>query len=556
MTTIERYEYHGTPASLKRSWISQGTIMVAVSSRKGTVQTTFCMQNRPAPPAQNPAPIYRQLFQHVAGLVRLALALFITFLRTTVRMCRLLSESFFSFLSSTFDNVSYLTSSLGISLKSQIRNRLPHLWKVLDRVVVIPAQIMQAIIDFDEATNGQSKKHPMQESSIIVKAPTDDVVTISLVEHSSTITVQYEDIQERRGIPQVSASTVLDDIPMLEGRSVAGCVSSKLLECSPYSSHSSDAVDRCYSKITAPEDPQKHDMSSGNNFQNTGPATAAFEICERTAKMQDDTYHSSIDPLRPPQVFPQAVVKPTHKSDEANLGSNEDNLELYDADSVPASVEISFVSSDADPDESFSPEQIPPPYTNRDEPLAGVRILSTSSVQGQEVEQASLMRSLAADSSKAQANDPLSIPQSRSSRIAKDTTTQVTRWARKSQCNSSDSQSACNDPFHENEDRDNCASETVSCYEEQYRHTARALRQQPSRTDACNETCISCETCDRRHKRGRQSRIPRRVKTVKHFRPGSSGSIRCHSAQSMNSASTAVRRKLQERKGSGVLIPK
>ncbi len=547
MTTSNDYRYCSTPAPRQRSLISEGTITVVVSSRNGSVQTSFCVQDPSAPPAHDLASVFRQLFQHAVALVRLTFALCVMSLKPAVSVCCFLSERLLRWLDSILANMPHSAQFLGTFFKSQIRNRWPRLWKLICCTVVLPVHLMQAIIDFDEATRSPPTTLTLRGNGIAWDGQIDNVVTIRLLRPSPLPTAQCDYRWYRADMGQRSIPTASDDIPTLEERSVRSSVSHKVLESSP----PSDGFirDLSQSKVTPTEESPKPAMKDDDQSQSAAPDMLSYDLCGTSARAREVSYCSSVDPLQVPQECPNDTIRPMHRSDEVNLNHPRQDAGACGADTIPADVETSSVSSDSAHAESFSPVSLPIPYTNRKDSLACVRILATCSPQeGHDIQQRSLVPFPAPGSPTPPGVHRSANLDSNSSSAAKGASTNTTKWARKVQYTSSDLQLACNDPFHPRDDADFCASGTTSCYDEQYTPTPRSSTQQQSEADECNETCISCETCDRRHKRTRGSRIPRRVKTLDQLRRRSSSFASCHSAPSTGSASTVVRRRLQKRK--------
>lgn len=244
--------------------------------------------------------------------------------------------------------------------------------------------------------------------------------------------------------------------------------------------------------------------------------------------------------------IPTFVFKPLYGANESHLESPREFSTRRD-DSGPADDETLSISTDRAHAESFSPVQLSLPYINRKEPISGIPGLPSYSTQeGQEADQPPTCPSSATLTPPD--DHPTSIQRSYSSSIAEDNKANITEWARISQSESSIRQPEFNNPFQEHDDTDYCASETTSCYDDPFTSATKTSARQRSGGDECDETCISCETCNRRHKRVRGSRIPRRTKTSEYVRRRSSSFASCQSVQTTVSAGTVVRRKLQKRK--------
>lgn len=549
MTAIGIYGFNSNPASQEPSFTSERMIQQAVSRRHGSLQTTLCIQDPPASAAHDSASIFQQLFRHVSALVRLTFALCIIAMQPAARLCRSLHKSLFGWLDTQWDQAPHCAQRLGTSLKFQIRIRWPRVTKIIDRTLIFPARLIEAVIEFPQVTRGPHDTNALQESSYPLEAQIDTVVTIRLVRRSPISNFQYENTQDGLNIRQILAAAALDDIPTLEERSVAGCVGNRLLGSSPSPDHAHDTNSRPQSEVVPGEHSPMQEIKANVGCQISVPTSASPGISETSAPMQNNAYHSSINPLEPPQKFLKGAIRPTYNMDEAIINLHRNGPRIRSVDTVSADAATSSVSSDPAHDESFSPEQLPFPYTKRDEPPAGVRARSTcSSRAGQRAGQPSPMPSLASDTSKPQFDRRPSLEESQSSDMAQDTSPNLTKWARRSWHNSTDSTSACNYRFHETDDVDYCASETTSSYEESCKPTTGASRPRRSEAGQCTETCTSCETCDRRHNRARHSRIPRRTKALEHFHPRSASFTSCYSAQSMGSAGTVVRRESPKRK--------
>ncbi len=270
--------------------------------------------------------------------------------------------------------------------------------------------------------------------------------------------------------------------------------------------------------------------------------------------MAKNVQQSSVDQVQAPEGFPHANNRPLQGSKVArylNSGPHHpfETPEAYSGDAIPADCSASSVSSDPAHNESFSPEQFPLPSNVRNEPLFGSWAFTNSILQRSQATGLPPPSSpLAPISPEPRFDKPSTVLASLSSSSAQDESHQVTERAQNFQ-RLSGVQSACGDSPPQHDDAGYYPSETASCCDRPFMPMRKRSEQQQSESDECYETCISCETCDRRHNRApRRSKIPRRVKTLEHFRPRSSSFTSYHSAQSSGSANTVVRKKLQKRK--------
>jgi hypothetical protein len=548
MATIEQYGCYTISASGIATPRLEGPACEAVSPYNGSLQTTFALQDHSSSPSHDSPSISRQLCGHIWALLRLAFVLFVMCLKPAARVCHSLLGSILQLIDSTMDTLPRWAQLLGISLRSRIRTRCPRLWRLIDRTIVLPIQIMQAIIKFNATTRSPPSSYKLQQSSSPLEFQIGTLVTIRLVERPSTVPADYHNRQDRVNLTQISALTSLDDIPTLEERSVCGLVRNELLERSPSPKKLLDTSKHSRKEAPTTEDSPEHGVEANTRCQNIVPNISSFDSHGPCSPRNNSVSHGSVDRTGPPQRSPKDAITTMRKSDYASTYRSRDSSGTFGADSATPDAESSSISSDPAHAESFSPVQLSLPYTIRDEAVAGVQNLPTCPLRGsRKVEQLSRMPFPLAHGLKQQDDRPSTISHLKSSR-AKDPRPDIMKWAQKSRHNSNDSQPAFNDPFQENDDDDCCISETASCCDEPCTRRARLSPLQRSEGDDSHETCISCETCDRRHKRNRHSRIPRRVKPVEHAQRRSSSLTSYHSAQTTASAGTVVKRKVQKRK--------
>lgn len=559
MATIQTYGRYSTPSSRERLTVSASTTGRAVNPRNGSLWRDFCLQEPSASPTVDLASTSRQIFRHVVALVRLVFVLYIMSLKPAARLCRSLTVSFLRCLVSTTKHVPKGAQLLGSSLQSKIRGRWPGVWRLMDRIIILPLQLMQAIVDFPEANRHPTEADALQWDNFNYDIQMETVVTARLGRRPSTPTARHEYEQNQPSLLQISAPIALDDIPTLEERSVPSLVGNLMLESSPFSNCSHETGDRSQSKITPIHGSPTPEAKANDKCCIAGPATTSFELTEPNLPMHKDAYHNSVDPLQPPREFPKSTIKRVHVCLEQNTDSPWIDTRNSHTDVTPARSETSSAASDPTHAESFSPVQFSLPYSNEKQPLTTVRTLSTWSPQTHHgIVQPPPVTSSPAASTPPPPNDDhaSTASESHSSSLAKhpNLNPSVTKWARRLRQPSSETQPAWTEPFHPVDDY--YVSETASCCGETCSRPTTTKKhcwqqQRASEADDCsNETCISCEACDRRHKRtNHYSRIPRRVKTLEAFRGRSSSAGSCHSmAQTVGEVAAVGRRKLQKRK--------
>jgi hypothetical protein len=141
-------------------------------------------------------------------------------LNPVIRLCCYWFESFLRLLDNILDSVPRWALLLGRSLKSNIRSRWPIIWKLIDRTIVLPIQVMQAITDFQEDIQHPHNQNRIEGSSINLEGQIDNVVTIRLRRRSSPSVIRYEYAENTLGMRYMSAPITLDDVPRLGGHSI------------------------------------------------------------------------------------------------------------------------------------------------------------------------------------------------------------------------------------------------------------------------------------------------------------------------------------------------
>jgi hypothetical protein len=548
MASIDSYDYYDDAiAPWKRSLNSESTITIVVNPRNESVHTTFHPQDPPADPNPDVASICCQSLRCIITLMRLTFTLFFMPFTPAIRLCRSLKRWFLQWL---LDNMQQRARWFRVVLNSQVRTRWPKLWRTMSRIILLPLQIVHAIITCQEATCRPPVETAVETNPIRFDDHFDSVVTIKFMKRYPGSTTEHKYLEKPLSIPPSLPLGHLDDLPTLEGRSTPTSKGNRLLDSRPYSGNPFESTEHFQRGNIAPEDSPQQEMQPFGPCESRGSATPRLPPCDGTARMTEDVQQSSVDQVQSPEACSDGNISPIQKSKTAqfcNVGSHHlpATPENCKDDAATADCNRSSISSDPAHDESFSPEQFPLPDINRKEPLFGSwTITNSSSQRGHEVE----LPSPSSTSPEPRLDRPSTVLGSVSSSSAQGETQLVTERPQNFQ-RLSGVQSACGGSPLQHDDTEYCPSETTSCCERPYMPTRRISGQQRFEADECYETCISCQTCDRRHNRApRSSKIPRRVKTFEHSHRRSSSFTSYHSAQSAGSASTVVKRKLQKRK--------
>lgn len=231
MATVDLYGYHDTFRSRKRSLFLERTITVAVDPRNSTVQTTLRTQDLPRP---EPESMSRQLLRYISILTRLALILLLLPSKPVVRLCRTLKGWCLCWLKCALASVPHYIRSLDLSWRTQVRTRCPILCRAIDRIIQLPGQIMQAIMNLQEATRRDPRHEKIENNHISLNTSINGVVTIELVERYSMSIAGYEFREGRFGISQSLPWGDPDDVPTLETPRMPQSIGENMLSPSSY----------------------------------------------------------------------------------------------------------------------------------------------------------------------------------------------------------------------------------------------------------------------------------------------------------------------------------
>lgn len=569
MSNIGSYGHYSPTTQRRRPLAPREDITITVRSRNGGLQTTFCIEEPDAASVHELASICRQLFGHVAAVVRLILTLWVVPLKSTVAICRSLGKSFLGWLEGVLYNAPHQAQLLGNSVNSYISHRWPRLWGFMSRNTAPLFKVMQALMDYRNTMRKPTNTPAVRGSRDSMEDHYEDVILVRLKRRPSIPSPQIACTQNRRHWTQTLTSSALEDLPSLEELSMPDSMPIAALGSSSLAAQLHDANNHHQIETVPPERPSEHDASTSTICQRAEPSVAVFELSENSSPMINGTEESSIRNIAPPQGFPVPSIKSIQNPGDANLARSLDGTTAYNPDITIPLGSTSPVSSDPAGDETLSPVQLPLSHVSGNETQTRVSGESTNLWrEGYENQRPPLRPITVRSISNPPINDRSTFPSSQyspstilrswSSRsttlsscspsLAKDASMKVTQTQQQSKRNSLDFHPGRSSTCYPNNEADYRGTRAASSCGEPHTSTRMLSRNQFAEADECRETCVSCATCDRRHKRiHRSSKIPRRIKTFEQFRARSRSRSRSRSPVSPRTIGP-VGKKLQKKK--------
>jgi hypothetical protein len=529
--------------------VSAGGVAVVRLASSDTVQATVSIQNPPYSTMADPRSICRHLLQHLVGIIRLCLLLCLFSTNTAIKFGCRRTRPILGGLDSATGRLPYWAGVWISCLKRRMQNLWPSLWSLINQSLLLPIQSLQARIEAYEQAQQVPAFTGLSPEKVSSDGESDYIITINHL--GGPIRVQPLRLPQQNSFsnPQTLPRLGPDDIPTLEEPT------------SPVSTHERPVID--LQSTSLHESTMRHPqrvLSAGlpQDLSNDLKCRNAAEHNSIVSELSNKGFSIATRVRSPWRIeLPQSSARGTSKTTSGPAGSpvqsdhqahqKDSCVRTRESEMVPPSARKSSLSSDILHAESFSPERLIPSFHFSEEGLTQLKSLLASSPQTNNLEY----------SPTAVCPDPLhgeqspdvdayytdKPPQTAPVRTERPHSTQHRPPALRSPLPSKSSQ---------HYETDYCPSDTTSFNDHPSPTSSGPHHQRNPSEDQYAESCVSCETCDRRHQRAcRSSRIPRRVKTFEHCRPrtGSLGS--CYSgksAASVGTGGTVVRRKLGKRK--------
>jgi hypothetical protein len=546
MAGLNSHNHHTAPAP-RTELISNHGITLVISSRHEGPRTTTALPELPAPQVPAFGTTCRELFHHLAALARTIFTLYVLPLVLLIRACLSLNKILLQSPRNTLLDLPNWGRGLRSFVNSQICSRSFTPEEFIDLVIFFPIRVTHAILEFLEAKTRFLITSTSPGSVASSGKYVGDSIAIRLIECSYLPSVEYDNVQHECRIPQTLDSATLDDIPSLEQHYIASPASNSLEQYpSAYMNRFRDSPGYPIDALPTINLPALTDQAK-DEVQVTGLNERALEGRELGGPIIIDSDQSSTDLLQSPQEPPKSTTWPVHSSKESRLDRSEERRRQGHPGAPARRSHASSITSDPAKAESFSPIQFTP-RTSRIYSWEGMRYLSSYSTGSRDADQPPSLAPDAPDASTSEHDRSSNPADSGPSTPGRNFSHHSINHARSSEKSSVDIQSPYKEINPLKEDSGWYLNETKSHKDEPTLVNLRSTRQQEPEADELSDTCVSCETCNRRHRRTCPSKIPRKVKKVEPFRPRSSSFGGYHSTPSAASASTALRNKLRKRK--------